>query len=307
MCMNAAQLDDRLLSWARGAQGADTFEALLLDVYRYQYEHNAAYRRWCEARESTPSHVTGWFDIPAVPQSAFKSWTLAAFDADHAVARFDSSGTTQGTPSRHYFDTLELYEAAIVPPFREFLLPDGAALPCLALLPDPAAHPHSSLAHMAGVIARECCHGRITYFISGEQVRTAEFLQHCRQADEPVLLLTTAFALVHVLDAMEADDLTLALPPGSRMMETGGYKGRTRELPKADLYSCAAARLGLEPTHIVNEYGMAELSSQWYDSILRDTHAGHAAVPRQKMGPPWVRARILNPRTGEEAQPGETG
>lgn len=304
--LTADALDRRLLAWTRGDAGDEALDALLLDVYRHQYAHNAPYRRWCDLREGDPTRVADWRAIPAVPQVAFKEWTLAAFDVAHAVACFESSGTTQGTPSRHHFDTLALYEAALVPPFRTFVLPDGATLPCLALVAAPETAPASSLSHMAGVVGSACCDG-VRYFVEDGDLQTDAMLHACEAADGPVLIFTTAFALVHLLDACNARDVTLALPPGSRMLETGGYKGRTREIPKADLYAWAARRLGLAETHIVNEYGMAELSSQWYDTVLRETHAGRPARGRCKAGPPWVRARVLDPQTGHDVEPGEIG
>lgn len=305
--LTTTALDERLLAWTRGAQGEDTFAGLALDVYRYQYAHNAPYRRWCDGRAGTPDVVHGWRDIPAVPQSAFKEWTLATFAVADAVARFDSSGTTQGTPSRHYLDTLTLYDAAVVAPFRHFVLPDDAELGCLALVPAPEDAPHSSLAHMAGVVGRACFGGRITFFVRDDRLDIDGVVRACDEAAASVCLFTTAFALVHLLDAMDASGRTLTLPPGSRVMETGGYKGRTRELPKAELHAWASDRFGLPQTHIVNEYGMAELSSQWYDTILADKLAGRTPEPRRKVGPPWVRARVLDPVTGEEARVGAVG
>ncbi len=305
--LTAGALDERLLAWTRGTQGQDTFEAVILDVYRYQYANNAAYRRWCDAKDGTLDRVREWRDIPAVPQAAFKEWTLATFDADCAVARFDSSGTTQGTPSRHYFETLALYEAALVPPFRQHVLPDAAPVPCLALVPAPEDAPHSSLAHMAGVVGRECCQNDIAYFVRRDRVDVDPFLHACEDAQAPVCIVTTAFALVHVLDAMDTAGRRLMLPPGSRMMETGGYKGRTRAVPKGELYERVQHHLGLPESHVVNEYGMAELTSQWYDTVLADAHAGRAPRPRRKVGPPWVRARVLDPVSGTDAAPGEVG
>ena len=305
--LTASDLDARLLAWTRGDQGADTFEALILDVYRHQYAANAAYRRWCDRYAPDPEHVDDWRDIPAVPQVAFREWTLTTFPADQAVARFDSSGTTASRPSRHYLDTLALYEAALIPPFTQYVLPDGARLPCLALVPSPAAAPHSSLSHMAGVVGRECCSGDVQYYVGNDTVDATAFCRACAEAAGLVLIFTTAFALVHVLDYMDTEQLRCTLPPGSRVMETGGYKGRTRALPQAELYAWVTDRLGVADSHIVNEYGMCELSSQWYDTTLADAAAGRAAAPRRKVGPPWVRARVMDPETGGEAADGAVG
>jgi hypothetical protein len=107
---------------------------------------------------------------------------------------------------------------------------------------------------------------------------------------------------VALLEALVASGERLALPPGSRVMETGGFKGRTRELSRAELHGACGERLGVPASHVVNQYGMTELASQFYDSILREPTA-----PRRKLAPPWTRVRLLDPETGEEVGPGAIG
>ena len=121
-----------------------------------------------------------------------------------------------------------------------------------------------------------------------------------------VLLLGTAFSFVHLLDGLSERKQRLQLPPGSRVMETGGYKGRARSMPKPKLHAFITKRLGIPASHIVCEYGMSELSSQAYDSVLdatRDTQP----VSRVFHFPPWARAQIISPETGREVADGETG
>jgi hypothetical protein len=122
-------------------------------------------------------------------------------------------------------------------------------------------------------------------------------LHECILSGQPVLLCGTAFSHVHLLDHLIENDLTLLLPPGSRVLETGGYKSRSRSLPKAELYSLITDRLGAPSASIVSEYGMSELSSQAYDHGLgAEFHF-----------PPWARAQIVSPETGLEVEEGETG
>ena len=87
--------------------------------------------------------------------------------------------------------------------------------------------------------------------------------------EHPVCIAATAFALVHLLEAMEAANLRVRLPNRSRVMETGGFKGRTREVSREDLYRRAGDRLGIAGEQIVAEYGMTELTSQYYDRSPR--------------------------------------
>ncbi|MBM3836554.1 MAG: hypothetical protein FJ398_01110 [Verrucomicrobia bacterium] len=130
--------------------------------------------------------------------------------------------------------------------------------------------------------------------------------------DQPVVLLGTAFSFVELLDWMFTNQLRLSLPSGSRALETGGYKGRTRALPKAELYAMITGRLGIPSTHIVCEYGMSELSSQAYDRVAG---APESQISNFKfeMGqrlfrfPPWARVQVVSPETGREVGEGETG
>jgi hypothetical protein len=109
--------------------------------------------------------------------------------------------------------------------------------------------------------------------------------------------------LVHLLDLMGERGLSFRLPAGSRVMETGGYKGRSRSLSKGELHQLITQRLGVPDSHIVCEYGMSELSSQAYDRAVGQ----EPAAPRRFRFPPWARVRIVSPETGREVEEGETG
>jgi len=132
----------------------------------------------------------------------------------------------------------------------------------------------------------------------------------------PSLVLGTAFSFVHLLDFLRERDLRFRLPPGSRVMETGGYKNRSRAMPKEELHALIAERLGVTPENIICEYGMSELSSQAYDSVAGDERrvTGKGAVSRHLSPvtrhfefPSWVRVQIISPETGRETGEGETG
>ena len=107
---------------------------------------------------------------------------------------------------------------------------------------------------------------------------------------------------MHLLDFLGEVKLCLPLPAASRVLETGGYKGRSRILAKPELHTLITERLGVPATHIVSEYGMSELSSQAYDHV-----AGTNASQRIFHFPHWARARIVSPETGREVTDGEAG
>jgi len=126
----------------------------------------------------------------------------------------------------------------------------------------------------------------------------------------PIALLGTSFAFVHLLEGFERSphaDAKCSLPPGSRIMETGGFKGRSREIERDELYRALEARLGIPETHMVNQYGMTELGSQFYDSLLYESQNSTTPGPRRKLGPPWARVRLIDPESGNEARAGSTG
>jgi hypothetical protein len=285
----STELQHRILAFINGAR--DDFNALALEIYAFQREHNAVYRAYCQQLKAK---VTHWKEIPAVPTSAFKDFALTCFPVGEAVAEFHTSGTTSEKSGKHYFRTLELYDAAIRPNFKAHLLPE--TLPALILTPSPEEAPHSSLAHMMGIVGNDA-----EYFVENGTLlveRLTQRLCEMQWANQPVLLLGTAFAFVNFFE----QNLRFEMPEGSRAMETGGFKGRSREVTKAELYRLFQASLGIPPHRVVNEYGMTELSTQFYDETL--------LVGRQsdvKDVPPWARVLTIDPNTGEEPALGERG
>jgi hypothetical protein len=140
-----------------------------------------------------------------------------------------------------------------------------------------------------------------SWTLNFESTRAA--LENTARDGQPILVLGTAFSFVHLLDYLAEKNLRLKLPAGSRVMETGGYKNRSRVLPKTALHALITDRLGIPASHILCEYGMSELSSQAYDSDNRQSPIAN----RQFFFPPWARAQIISPETGREVREGETG
>jgi len=279
------------------------FDALALDVFSWQFERNTPYAAFCMRRDRTPSTVAHWTEIPAVPTAAFREAALIAGDVAAATAVFRTSGTTRGRERRgtHYIADVSLYDACLLPNFAQMLLPDGLAPVMLSLIPSSAEAPDSSLSHMVEtVIARfgAPASAWLTTTRTGIDVdRLSHVLDRCIERGDAVCLLGTSFAFVHWLDHLEATHRRYALPPGSRIMDTGGFKGRSREVDAESMRAAYADRLGIAATHCVNEYGMTEMCSQFYDSTLRDHAAGVTGTLRRKVIPPWVRTRPVDAET----------
>jgi hypothetical protein len=122
-----------------------------------------------------------------------------------------------------------------------------------------------------------------------------------------VAVFGTAFNFVHLLDELNRRGERLQLPAGSCIMETGGYKGRSRVIPKSDLHTWMRDTFGLEAEQILCEYGMSELSSQAYDRVIGKAPAGRTGSPGVFHFPPWVKLQLVSPETGGEVNEGEIG
>jgi hypothetical protein len=294
-------LDSEILraldAWhAHGRPLADReFDDLALRIFAYQLRYNEPYARYCASLGVSASAMPdSWQAIPAVPADAFKETTLATFDPARAALAFETSGTTSGTGGRHYMETPGLYDAALLAGFDRFMLPDDARLRFLNLVPNPSERPESSLGYMMAQVSARRGDGQTGWYLRGEDLLFEALLRDLGSAvadGAPVCIAATAFALVHVLDEMTARGITLTLPAGSRMMETGGFKGRARVVDRADLYARAGERFGIASAAIVAEYGMTELSSQYYD----DVRNANAVDARRKTAPPTLRTRIVAP------------
>src|SRR5262249_22301111 len=140
----------------------------------------------------------------------------------------------------------------------------------VCLTPFPAQAPHSSLAHMCEAICRNFGLADSAFlaevnddgaWVLNLDGTLAELVSVCAKG-QPALLLGTAFSFVHLLDYLSERGVRVELPAGSRAMETGGYKGRSRIVPKTQLHTLLSKELGIPRSHIISEYGMSELSSQ---------------------------------------------
>jgi hypothetical protein len=297
------------------------FNRLALELFALQFKSNAAYRKICEARGLTPNALEHWTQIPAVPTAAFKELDLTCLAPGERTAVFHSSGTTEQKPSRHYHspESLKLYEATLIAWFLENVPPDFgfpiSKFGLVCLTPPPAQAPHSSLVHMFETVRRKL--GAAETEFAGKLAKDgawtldfdrmiASLSNHPRsEIRHPKLILGTAFSFVHLLDYLTEKNLRFDLPAGSRVMETGGYKNRSRLMPKTELHQLITERLGVPPSNIICEYGMSELSSQAYDSAIH--HPSSIIHHRVFQFPPWARGQIISPETGRPVADGQTG
>jgi hypothetical protein len=275
----------------------EPFDPLALDLARFQARNVPGYARLCAARGVDPDRVQRACHLPAVPTDAFKLAPVFAFDAGDAVVTFRTSGTTLGARGAHAMREVGTYDAAALA-FGGAMLFRGLTppVPVLVVGPSPDEAPDSSLTHMCALFARALGPGapaEDTFFVregaldvAGLRARVASF-----SPTTPVVVLATSFALVHLLDALHGE--ALSLPAGSRVMQTGGTKGKSREVAPGELRRAAAQTLRVPERAVIGEYGMTELSTQFWEATLVDPGAGHGVY----VAPPWARIVPVDPET----------
>lgn len=267
----------------------ERFESLALSIFDYQRCENPVYAQYCQYL-GTPKQVDSWERIPAVPQIAFKRSDIRSFPGQETRTEFRTSGTTGEGHGKHHFPSLRLYEAAVQRGWDYFQLPRHR---WVLFMQHPDDAPFSSLSRMGAILAgfeRE-------RFVIGQDgsLELDRLREQLSDRSEAVTLFGTALAFLNLFERVP--DLRLPLPPGSMVMETGGFKGSGRDVAKRDLYDQLSLRLDVATDSIWNEYGMTELSSQFYS----------CGVGRSHRAPPWMRFQIIDPETDQEASPGKIG
>jgi hypothetical protein len=314
------ELHERVQRFATG-DTTDTFGGLALDIARFQADASDGFRRLVLARGASLSALD---DIPPVPSDAFRLARVATFPEAFDSVRFFTSGTTGAERGTHAMRRTDTYERLSLAYGRQALLaPEGSAV-VVALAPKLASPPTSSLGYMMA---------RFMEAFDGEPLAELEprfdsasaarwlvdengvnlpGLEHAARvasrARRPLLVLGTAFALVRLLDDLAG--ARLPLPVGSVVMQTGGFKGRTREVSMEELRAGVTAAFQLGAGRVVGEYGMTELTSQLYEGTIHESAlaARHPeAAPGVYFEPPWLRVTPVDPLTLLPVPEGEAG
>ena len=298
------------------------FNALAMRVFAHNVETVPAYAGYVRARGRGPESIGHWTEIPAVPTAAFKE--LALRDGTCDVERvFRTSGTTRGPERRgeHHVCDLGLYRASLRATFEAYVLPAGERLRTFSLMPPAPSLPDSSLAYMIGDVLHAFGADGSDVFADADGLDYAGIdgaVAAAAEEGEPVMLLGTSSAFTRWLDHLSDAGRSFVLPVGSRLMDTGGYKGHGRRLDPTELREAYRERLALPAWACVNEYGMTELLSQYYDAGLRDRMSSDrepagdrvkqaAGSDALKRGPGWLRSVAVDPETLDPLPAGETG
>ena len=282
----------------------DTFNDVALRLFAYQFENNKPFRRFSIQRGRTPRTARSWRDIPAVPINAFKELTLSCCAPEDAARVFMTSGTTLGgRRGKSYHANLSVYDASMIRGFKEYFMADRDRIDMGILFPTESIMPNSSLAHYLALALAHFGTPDSGYMMQDDGIAFDHLfaaLDRAQESGTPYALLGASYSYVPLLDEMHRRGLAFTLPEGSRLFDTGGFKGQSRELGLDEFYDQLAAGFGVPRDKCTNMYGMTELSTQFYDR-------GNATCPSVKSGPHWIRSRVINPLTGEDVPFGETG
>ncbi len=266
--------------------GSDDFTALALEVFRYQAVHVPVYKRYLELLRIVPEEVHDIDRIPFLPVSVFKTHEVIAEGLVPATV-FRSSGTTGMVRSRHPVADTALYEKSFTEGFERFY---GSVhdLTILALLPSYLEQGDSSLIYMMRHLIAQSGKAQSGFYLNNPS-KLAETLETLNAAGERVLLFGVSYAL---LDLTEKHTFRLS---NTTVMETGGMKGRRKEMVREELHELLKKGFGVQ--HIHSEYGMTELLSQaysrgegifepppWMKVVIRDANDPFALLPPGQTG-----------------------
>ena len=246
------------------------FEKIALELFAYQAQNNSVYGKYLKLLGISYAEISKITDIPFLPVSLFKTQMIITGNTDRNVV-FRSSGTGDGTPSCHYIADPGLYESCFMRTFKKFYgEPSGYTI--LALLPSYLEREDSSLVYMVSRLIEKSAGAESGFYLSDID-SLAEVLMQLEAESRKTMLIGVSFAL---LDLIEKHRFSLK---NTILMETGGMKGRRKELTREELHSVLKEGTGLNRIH--SEYGMTELMSQAYsmaDGIFKT--------------PPWMRILI---------------
>lgn len=262
------------------------FEDAVYQTLVYQYEHNKVYRAYCDLINCPPSAVTSIETLPYLPISLFKTRQIVT-DKKEIEIVFRSSQTTSNIPAQHFVSDLSLYKGSFRSAFkRQYGSPNEWAI--LALLPTYFERNDASLVYMVSDLIQQSQRLESGFYLDNFEALSSQ-IQQLEAQQQPTLLIGVSFALL---------DFAAAYPQSLQytiVMETGGMKGRKKEMVRHELHTVLKGSLGCESIH--SEYGMTELLSQAY--------AQEAGIFDP---PPWMQVLIRDPSDPFSVVPhGQTG
>jgi acyl-protein synthetase LuxE len=248
----------------------DCFNDLAIEIFQFQYINNIVYKRFVDLICAAPKKIYHHSQIPFIPIEFFKDHKIVSGDFNAKMV-FTSSGTTGMKPSNHYVKDLKIYERSFSESFKYFFgLPESYVI--LALLPSYMERNGSSLVYMADHLISNSSNNASGFYLN-EYQELYNLLLELKEKQSKVILLGVTYALMDFAEIFKIDFPNLIL------METGGMKGRRKEMIRNEVHGKLIEAFGTPKVY--SEYGMTELLSQAYsmgDGIFNS--------------PPWMRVLI---------------
>lgn len=267
-----------------GIHNEKEFNRIALEVFHFQFHNNPLYRQYAAVLGKIPGELQNWTQVPFLPVSFFKTQKLMTGESNPELV-FRSSGTTGADTSTHYVKSASLYRQSFTKGFELYFGP-ASGYCILGLLPSYLERNDASLVYMVEDLVRQSGHPDSGFYLYDFDKLDAT-LQKLENAGQPTILFGVTFALL---------DFSVAFPQKlqhTRVIETGGMKGRKKEMTREELYAILQANLGVST--IYSEYGMTELLSQAYgrDGLLQL--------------PPWMRVALRDETDPFSIQPEQSG
>jgi hypothetical protein len=309
--------DDVLRVLEAGVDGdPGVFEALALEIFAYQYEHNVPYQHYCDAVGVSPADVSTWTEVPAYPTDAFKHEVVASFEAEKAVQAIMTSGTTRPNQRGRIFRDetgQKLVFSANRTMTGAYLFPDFEPEErCRILLLVPSLEIAPTMGMAIGLDQSRRHFGTEDSAVlvgrTGVDIkRLVGALRDSERSGRRIALIGATSAYVYFLKACREKGVRFRLPPGSRVCDGGGYRGRFGVVTRDDYYQLVDEVLGVPAHHCVNTLGLGETATNYFDTALRDHLRGEASAPRHKASPPWTRTQVYDIDTREVLPAGRVG
>ncbi len=251
-------------------KGDDDFNSICLEIFRYQFETNPVYKEFAQLLRVNPSAIKNYSEIPFLPVGFFRDHEIKSGEGSSFDKIFTSSGTTGSIPSKHIIKDLGLYKESFTRGFRLFF-GDQGSFRFLSLLPGYLERQGSSLVYMMDCLIRESVHNGSGFFLDDKKA-LHETLKNTMPG-VTTILFGASYALLDFAEEFHS------VPEGVIVMETGGMKGRRKEMVREELHEILCRSFNVDKIH--SEYGMTELLSQAYSH-------GHGIFRT----PPWMKVLI---------------
>lgn len=299
------RLTEEVLGFIEAGVDAEVpdFNDYCMRMFAMHYANNKIFREFCDAKKVKPGDISRWEDVPMVYNDMFKTHLVASFPLEESVMSCLTGGTTSLTQRGRIFrdeDGKRLVFAANKMMTGSYLFPDfeeGKRCRILILAPSPELAPSMGMAIGMDQTRRAFGTPDSMFLLGKSGIHISKLLKALRESEAsgvPVALIGATSAYVYFFQACRRKKMKFCLPPGSRICDGGGYRGRFGPVSREDYYGMAEEILGIPETHCVNVLGEAETATNLFDDALRRHVKGLPKRKRTRPVPPWSRVRAMS-------------